>query len=596
MQMFDSVRQKLEKQYEHAVFDPESGLSEEELQEEFRKHCTENPGEPMILKRAFYLNLILRKARVAPDRENPFTGKFAGFSLIRKFYLSCAAKALEKEFGNMEETMAAAWERGIGFMVDTSHIAPDWTAVLKLGLPGLRSRAAQGTTPLHRAALLICDGAMELCRRLGKASGNPVIAVLAERAPETLHEAFQLAYLVHEIIEVEGEEVRSMGWFDRLYVDYYRRDLAAGRLTRESAKELIKYFWMAFYAKYQGTRFGKNFCFGPEINELSRLGMEAYYEMNIVDPKLSVRITPDTPEDFLALVAKNIRDGRTGIVCLNDDVVIRGLVKHGRSAEDAVNYIPIGCYEPAVLGHEISLSGATHLYLPQVLLHLLRRNAEYSSFEELMQAYLDELADSAREMARQQSRCEKIWKEIGPVAFLSSTFSDCLESGKDISAGGVKYNSTGCVVSYIADAVDSLAAIRYLVYEEKLCTLPELCQALRNDWRGYEKLQRIALTRPPKWGNNDPAAAPHRCASGRPQRRNAGFQKHGRLHLHGPQRDHLADEVRPENRHDKLPLRDLPRPDAASERRDRGRGNPEPCRRHPELPCGRRKRTPVQYI
>ena len=95
-----------------------------------------------------------------------------------------------------------------------------------------------------------------------------------------------------------------MGRFDTLYNHFYLADLAAGRLTRDSAKELIKFFWIAFYARYQGKRFGKNFCFGPDINELSYLGMEAYYEMNIVDPKLSVLVREDMPQDFAELYHK----------------------------------------------------------------------------------------------------------------------------------------------------------------------------------------------------------------------------------------------------------------------------------------------------
>ena len=332
MESFDSARKRLEKQYEHVVYDPESGLDEDGIRTLFEAHCRENPQEEHVLTKAFLLHLVCTKARIAPEPDNFFAGKVDPcVNLFRELRRKWLDEVWEKEFSDHsvpqnQKMSVVDMDHSIGYMIDTSHTSPDWPAILKLGFPGLRNRAAKGSSPLHRAAEMVYDGAVNLCRRLGKASGNEALPALAERPPQTLREAFQLAYLFHDLQEIEGEEVRTMGWFDRLYLNFYRNDLKAGRLTRESAKELIKYFWIAFYAKWQGKRFGKNFCFGPEINELSYLGMEIYHEMNTVDPKLSVLVTADTPPDFLELAAKNIRDGRNGIVFLNNKVVIEGLV------------------------------------------------------------------------------------------------------------------------------------------------------------------------------------------------------------------------------------------------------------------------------
>lgn len=499
MKKFADNRPYLEKQYEQP-FAPASGLSLDELKTDFEQHCAANPNEPLILKRAYLMNLVCRKGRIVIEPENMFAGKVEGRTLLDEMRYEYTRKAWTEEFGEWHGWCNVSdLELGIGYMIDYSHICPDWPAILKLGLPGLRDRAAKGDTPLHRAVVMVYEGAMELCRRLGWAQ-------LAERPPQTLHEAFELAYIFHELEENEGEQVRTMGWFDRLYIDFYRNDLKNGTLTRESAKELIKYFWITFWAKTQGKLFGKNFCFGPEINELSYLGMETYYEMNVVDPKLSVRVTPDTPQDFLELCAKNIRDGRTGIVFLNDRVVIEALVKHGRTPEDAFDYIPIGCYEPAVLGKEVSLSGATHLFLANILLHSLKQGCQYTDFNELKSNFYHNLKKASELMAKQQSRCEKIWPRANPIPFLSGTYHECMADGKDVTEGGAKYNTTGTVVCNTADLADSLAAIEYLVYQEKLCSLDELRSALAADYQGYEKLRLTARNRAPKWGNNDDRA------------------------------------------------------------------------------------------
>lgn len=511
MEKFSSARTRLEKQYENVAYDQESGLGKDELLALFNAHCAADPDEPHILTKAFLLNLICTKSRIAPEKDNYFAGKVASYGLISALTREYLYQLWDREFNDSsvpgnQKAAVVDMDHAISYMIDTSHTCPDWQSILKLGFTGLRARAAKGNSPLHRAAVLVYEGAIELCARLGKASDNEALLALSRRPPQTLREAFQMAYLFHDLQELEGTQVRTMGWFDRLYLDFYRNDIAAGRLTRESAKDLIQYFWIAFYARWQGAGFGKNFCFGPEINELSYLGMEAYYEMNIVDPKLSIRVDNNTPEDFLLLAAKNIRDGRNGIVFLNDETVIRGLIRHGRTEKDASHYIPVGCYEPAVLGKEISTSAATYVYLPAVVLQTLKTGTDYPSFAEFKQAYLKILHSDVRLLQKQQSRCEKIWPEVNPSPFLAGSFPHCMETGLDISQGGVEYNSTGCVIGHLADAADSLAAVEYLVYREKQCTLSELRQALEADWKGWERLQKIARNRSPKWGNNDPRA------------------------------------------------------------------------------------------
>ena len=499
---FDEIRQKLEKQYENAVFSPKDCWTEVQLRQTWEKHKQENPDEERILSRSFLISLILEHAPVAVETFNAFPGKFQHFNLLGEDLQEGYELAKEKVPG--VDTSGKDMELGIGWMVDRSHVAPDWKNLMRMGLPGLIRRAEKGTSPFHKAVVMVYKALAEFCRRVARINDNPVYSEIAEHAPRTLHEAFALAYVLHDAIEYSGEEVRTMGRFDEIYIDFYRNDIAAGRLTRESAKELIKYFWIAFYARYQGKRFGKNFCFGPDFNELSYLGMEVYYEMNTVDPKLSVLVRDDMPQDFAELYAKCIRDGRTAIVSLNYDVIVAGLIRHGRTPEDAKNFIPIGCYEPAVLGKEISCSGSTHTYLPVMVLLTLNSGVDYPSFEEFKTACKEQYRRVCGIMRERQVLCDLAWKYVNPVPLLSGTFDSCIEKGRDMSDAGAKYNTTGSVCSYFADFVDSMEAVRYLVYEKKLCTLAELRQILKDNWQGHEKLRSEVLRKPSKWGNNDP--------------------------------------------------------------------------------------------
>lgn len=504
LEAFSKSRATLEKQYENAVFPADSGLSEEELRKAIIDFKENNLDASRLEERTFLIDLIFRNAPIALEKDNPFPGKLQTFSIPRED-VKHGYKVAER---HIPGACFSKWdyELGISYQVDLSHIAPDWEAILKMGLPGLIERARKNNTPFHNSVVIVLEALAFYCRRIAKLNDNQIYNEIACHAPKTLHEAFALAYVFHDAIEYCNHEVRTMGHFDRLFIGFYRNDIREGRLTRESAKELIKYFWIAFYAKYQGRRFGKNFCFGPEINELSYLGMEAYYEMNIVDPKLSVLMRDDIPQDFLELYAKCIRDGRTGIVTLNYDIVVEGMVRHGRTREDAENFIPIGCYEPAVAGKEVSCSGGNYIILPQVLLKMLDKGLDYKTFDDLMLDLKQQFRQTIKVLQEKQSLCDLGWKYINPLPILSGTFESCMQNDRDISEAGAKYNTQGVVIAYLADLVDSLAAIKDLVYEKNFCTLQKIREVIAKDWDGEETLRLKIQRECPKWGNNNPIA------------------------------------------------------------------------------------------
>lgn len=497
---FDEVRDRLERQYLEAQFDPASGLCREELVAQFERHCAENPDEPRIMTRARLFALICSEARIAVDPEDYFADKLEHHNLLIELRERWRREEEEKEFGADPPAIPGAW----GAILDPGHTCPDWGNLLKHGLTGLRDRAAARPGVFHEAVAIVYEAAIGLARRFANAlPGNPAIAALAEGPPQTFHAALQLAYLYHELQEMEdGYSVRSMGRFDRLYNDFYVADLEAGRITRDEAKELLKYFWIKFFAKTQGRMYGKPFLFGPEANDLSRLALEVYREMHIVDPKFHVRISEDTPQDFVAQVAGCIQAGCTGIVAVNDTAQVEMLSRHGRAPEDAADYILIGCYEPAVMGRELNCSGAAGVNLAKAV-EIVLASGDYASFADLMAAYLGVLDAQFVLAADRVRREERLWPRVNPAPLLSGTMDSCIERGLDVSEAGAQYNTSGCNCYGIANAADSLAVIRQLVYEERRCTLAELRAALADNWEGHEELRLRAMHRVPKWGNNE---------------------------------------------------------------------------------------------
>ncbi len=498
MKKFDLIREQLEQQYLNINFDKDSGLSGKQLRVELDRHCKENLYESRIMTRAWLFYLICTQGRIAVESDDYFADKVEHHNMLIELRNKWKQEEDEKEFKNATPLISGS----LNSMLDLSHTSPDWENLLKHGLTGMRDKAAAKSGEFHEAVTMVYDAAALLAKRLGEASGNVALAALGERQPQTFREALQLAYLYHELQEMEGEPVRSMGRFDTLYCDFYSNDIKSGSLDRDEAKELLKFFWIKFYAKTQGKAFGKNFLFGPEVNELSYLGFEAYREMQTINPKLSVRLSPETPDAFLKEVVGCIQSGNTSVVISNDSKTVEMLMKNGKTIEDANNYILIGCYEPSVMGKEMCCSGAAAINLVKSI-ELTLAQGDYSSFDDFLNAYIKMLDSQITLAAERTRRQELMWPRVNPSPLLSGTMEACLEKGLDVSNGGAKYNTTGVICSGLANAVDSLAVIRQLVYEKKHCTLVELKTALSANWKGHEELRLTAQNRVPKWGNND---------------------------------------------------------------------------------------------
>jgi formate C-acetyltransferase len=526
---FDAVRPQLERQYLEPPYDPASGVSLEQLRRLADPLLHDKTGQSRMAIRAALFERVVTQGRVGIDPVDWFAGHLEHGNLLIELRERWRREIAEKMLAAESAEIAEACRAGrFETELDLSHTSPDWFALLELGLPGLRDRAAVAlesavddeAKDFLSAVIKIYNSAIVLLLRLAEQAEKyldsermrqvaAALRNLAVRPPATLQEAFQLAYIYHELQEMEGENVRSMGGFDRLYLKFYRDDLASGRLTRDQAKELLKFFWIKFYAQTQGRQFGKNFYFGGLLseavdgtNELSRLGYEVYREMRTVDPKLSLRLNRKTPPDFLRQVAACVRSGLTGTVFANDEVIIPQMLQQGKTAEDAYEYTLIGCYEPAVMGKELCCSMAIRINLAKFIEDAMEDEA--TSFEEFERAYFNRLGNGLSRALELCRRWERHWPEINPSPWLSGTMSDCIARGRDVSCAGANYNTTGVMCAAMANAADSLLAVKTLVCDKKLCTLTELRSVLAADWEGYEELHAVAL-RVPKWGNNDPA-------------------------------------------------------------------------------------------
>ncbi len=135
-----------------------------------------------------------------------------------------------------------------------------------------------------------------------------------------------------------------------------------------------------------------------------------------------------------------------------------------------------------------------------------------STWEQFWQAYAAQTRSIIQRSVELYERSESIRARFFKTPYLSCLVKGCAEKGRDLNDGGPELNLVTIEAVTYATTVDSLLAVKYLVYDKKICTLPELVQALRANWVGYEKLQAQALYKTPKYGRDDDEADAMGCA------------------------------------------------------------------------------------
>ena len=554
---FESLREHLFNQFQNVPFDPETGLSLEELRQEVETYLKEHPDQPKVLQKANVYRIVVTHGQIYLHPVDWFADKLNHGGLVRKvrdeWFREARSNAIKKEANWFDKVHKLGLIRG---GLDMGHISPGWENMFAGGLTGLIEQTQQNREQLgseatdeqlafyeaveivYRATIALAERFSALARKM--IPGFPehearlrAVAHACKRvpayAPKTFHEALQFAWLMHEMIEMEGELVRSMGHFDRVLYPYYRADIDSVRLTREQAKELIKFLWFKYHSRTRGRSNGKNFVFAGQYadgsvltNELTYLVLEAYEELNTPDPKLSVRFLPETPDKLYRRVADLIRRGHNSFVLMNDMPAVEALVKRGKTWEDARTYLPIGCYEPAVDGKEAACTMNIEINLAKVLELALHdgfdpRSGEqvgmhtgdprgFASFEQLFGVYTKQMDFLLSRTVEYVGAHERQWPQINPSPLIAGTIHDCLEKGKDIGRGGAHYNAVGCVGIGLANACDSLLGLKKAVFDEKRFSMAEVLDAIQSDFDGYEPMRQYLLNKVPKWGNSDSEA------------------------------------------------------------------------------------------
>ncbi|MCD6200727.1 MAG: glycyl radical protein [Bacteroidales bacterium] len=365
--------------------------------------------------------------------------------------------------------------------------------------------------------------------------------IIAEKPPQNFYQALQLTYFIHLSLQIEsnGHSV-SLGRMDQYLFPYYQHDLITGNITKDFAAELLENTWIKLLTinkirPWSHTRFSaggplyQNVTIGGQtsdgkdaVNDLSFLILDTVGRMRLTQPNLSVRFHKNINNDFMMACMQVIEKGFGMPSFNNDEVVIPGLLRLGVEPQDAYDYSAIGCIEIAVPGKwGYRCTGMSFLNLMRVFLASLydgldRQSGkvfhkgtghfrDFSSFEDVFRAWQHQIKYYTRKTVEIDTAVDTALEENVPDLLCSAFVDSCISRGKTIKEGGSKYDFISGLQVGIANLGNSLAAIKKLVFEDKVISKEQLLDALENDYEGEEgeKIRQLLLNFAPKYGNDD---------------------------------------------------------------------------------------------
>lgn len=382
-----------------------------------------------------------------------------------------------------------------------------------------------------------------------------------ERVPwepaETFWQAVQATWIAHMLIMSEesypGPGV-SFGRSDQYWGDLYRKDvLEEKNITKQFAKDILGSFWFhcntAYDHQIRVGRQGITSAFGQLMtlsgcgpngedltNELTYTILEVIDEWSpILEPKPNIRLHRNTPEKLLDVLVEMISRSQGAPFLLNfDERSIAGLVLEGIPEEQAWDYGCVGCLENTLQGNDRSgtvncnpnLAKTIELTLwngKNMPSNMYESNMaskapakpgeqigpksgepeEFTSWEEFYAAWKKQVEFIIKYTVEVNDMTEILRSTYLPTPYLSSFVRGCIEKGLDIRCGGPEL----CFVTIegvgFGTTVDSLLAIKNLVYKEGKFSITEIKEALDKDFEGEEKLQTFLRFRAPKYGNDE---------------------------------------------------------------------------------------------
>lgn len=373
-----------------------------------------------------------------------------------------------------------------------------------------------------------------------------LISQNCERVPyypaTSYYEALQSYWftILIDYISQNGSAI-SAGRFDEYVAPFYERDIANGIIVREEAREMLEALWVKHSGVIKAGTFNSarnNGGFATTINivlsgigadgkditsDFSYLCLEAESSVFNSEPNVSIRVHPKTPDKFIMKAIEILVEKEGGkLPFFNDSAIISALCADGASLADSRDYAIVGCVEPTPSGNTMGITNACYFNMAKCLELALfdgvcqisgaqlgpktGKAEEFKSFADVINAYETQTKYFVDRMVSSLNSIEKLQSQYGQHIYSSLLLDGCIESSKDATTGGAKYNYIGVQGVGAVDVGDSLTAIKRLIFDTNSLSMDELLAGIKNNFEQDNVLMHTLVNKAPKYGNDNDEA------------------------------------------------------------------------------------------
>ena len=482
--------------------------------------------------------------------------------ICRKFYRE-QNLVPDEAFRLLRSRMSENLTLSCGPFVDDMHHVPPMRTILKKGFKGVRDEVAAalakcpaddplgkkeletalvGLDTIHEIQLLFAKAANERAKAVGEGEERRYLLRIAESAarcpwepPQTFFEGLNTLWFVREIVGyVDGVNIFGLGRPDAWFIDFYRKEIAAGTLTEAEARDLVAKFLIVAdcheaastpldsyddqEAEIPLTLGGCDERGEPVYNELTKMFLDAHLGCDCVYPKLHVRVGTNSPKAYLEHLGAQLCKGHAVFTVFNDDRFVKQFTDEGFAPEDARNYSGNGCWN-AYIDSWQDVDGANYVSLVKVLALTIHRDPEVErrcglvlepidgvkSFEELRDTVYRNYMRFFKSLMSEYTRYGRSSAKVFPHPVYTMCLHGGVESRRDTTDGGItgKQRPKEMTLGFVGNVVDSLCAIDQVCFRDKVCSVREFLDAVRANWKGErnQRLRQLAMAAP-YWGDD----------------------------------------------------------------------------------------------
>lgn len=403
-----------------------------------------------------------------------------------------------------------------GYM-NLASMTPDFGKIINTPLKEIEAQILYcNNSSFMHTEINMANAIRNLCSRIVRIAKRTRMDFIAsyfpkmlDAKPYTFEEALQKILFFHAIFFQARHSHIGLGRLDKILKPYYEKDLNNGILTRTSAKKLLKEFCLTINKDVKAKSMSISGDTGEYIllgginekkesvdNEITELFLEVIGELKISTPKLILRVNDNTPHIIWQKAIECISTGCGSPLLMNERLIMNNMIKFGYRKEDVSELGTSACWEPLIIGKSFDQNNSLRSIIAvKAINDIILSGIEYKSFNNLLEGFKSNLGKLIIE------GCHNLKLDCSPL--FSLYMDDCIKKGEDYSEGGGRYAYHGMQVLSLPNAINSLLNIYRFVYSDKLFTLKDCANAIKNNYVGYEDMQKAFHANLQQFGAED---------------------------------------------------------------------------------------------